>query len=559
MKRVCIFCVLAIWGLSLQGQVLDTLSMDYIETIDKDQKRLVRTEWVLLKKAGKKQEPVTNNVDVWIPSLKKYKGIINGRVNQNDTIDIVLSNREGELLKWAQVKQDAVGTVKQEKPVASFEYQGQFPRDSQQLDLTAKSRFSFRKTIAALSVLRKYEQPSDTVILRVDSLFTPLIGTNWVDTLIQVSQGPKGKERLVREIQLIQSIEGSGKRSYKSLAVKESDRLAPHKIYSGFQVAPQWKWNRLRYDGIGKQGIQFEPLDTLIFAATPLDGTPFNKLLLVDDKGKMHGAALNSAGFSDTVVVSDEKYFEIKLRGKFNLLRRNRVKIDIMRFPRIKRDTFYEVVDTFYQVNRIPQLDTVMFPLKTSEIVVNALLNYEGTANRRISVFIPGIVEEDRNLDYVVYWIGIGDKSIDEYLKLEAEVPPDWAQPGVPIALGAFGMSHPVFLPAVRQKEVYFSLSNKGDMQRMIKGLKPEESSFIKDHYLQNYGIIHADSLEAFSTKDLITGVNGYELHFCAQNESQINTYPIQFKMIGFYTKVISESVSRKLLSIKQQREELKP
>lgn len=575
MRLTLLFSLLFFQLVSGHGQTIDTIAQSFLDTTYANRERLIREEVVFVRQPFKERVSIIDNIDVKVPCLKKYQGIIEGRGTGEDTIVLKLKTKEGKLFKWVRLLSDSL--ITSEVPLDEFNYSGRFPAEGQSLELQAKGKFSFKKTLASLNVERQFLQRSDTIIYTNDTLIIPSLDTIWKiqnglkqvdtimvlwrDTLLQEKQGPLDAQLLLSETRIAQDRQGQANRTHKEI-VTEIQQKKPISISpDGYQLAPQWKWKSLKYERIKGGDTLFATKDTLVFSITAIDDVPIRKLYLSDDQQKVHGVALKATSFKDTIVVEDEAFFELKMKGKLGFFNKRRTKLEVTRFPRSIAQSFYQISDTLYQDIRKDLYDTVMLQIATAETILAARLNYEGQSNQQIPVFVPTQPQGVGNLLFLTYWIGVGEKTLADYVQLESEIPADWAQPGVSAALAAYGLSHPVFLPSLKQKDVFFAFTNTSDMKRMLKGNTPRNPIFIDDNYRGNKGRITRQELQTakIQARDPITNNKGYGYHFCLQNKSEINTYPIQLKIVAYYQQYKDTEVTRKLVGIHHHREELKP
>ncbi len=575
MRLILLFPLLFFQLLSGHGQTIDTIAQSFLDTTYANRERLIREEVISVRQPVKERVSIFNNVEVKIPCLKKYQGIIQGRGSGEDTIVIKLKTKEGKLFRWVKLLSDSL--ITSEVPLDEFNYSGRFPAEEKSLKLQAKGKFSLKKTLASLHVERQFVQSSDTVIHTKDTLIIPTLDTIWktrnglkqvdtikvlwLDTLMQEKQGPLDAQLLLSETRIVQDKKGKVNRTYKQI-VTEVQQKKPIPISpDGYQLAPQWKWKRIKYERIKGGDTLFAEKDTLVFSVTALDDVPIRKLYLSDDKQKVHGAALTAISFKDTIVVGNEAFFELKMKGKLGFFNKRRTKLEVTRFPRSMTQSFYQISDTLFQEVRKDSYDTVMLQIATAETNLAARLNYEGQSNQQIPVFVPTQPKGVGNLLFLTYWIGVGEKTLADYVQLESEIPADWAQPGVSAALAAYGLSHPVFLPSLKQRDVFFAFTNASDMKRMLQGNTPRKSIFIDDNYRGNKGKVTRKGLKTakIQARDPISNNKGYGFHFCLQNKSEVNTYPVQLKIVAYYQQYKNTEVTRKLVGINHHREELKP
>lgn len=243
----------------------------------------------------------------------------------------------------------------------------------------------------------------------------------------------------------------------------------------------------------------------------------------------------NTKEWSHTLLVQDTQSITLSFRGFFSL-KANPTKVQITQSEPAKIKLSRSVTDTTYQRKVVTVYDTVLFPVVDQSLVLSPVWDLEKVPFGQIEVQIPKTVGEGYCLQGMAYWLGIERVCLDNYLKFEATVPPDWSKPGVPPALGALALGRPLIFPPIGNVGVVYNFS-KSPLSRdrfgKISGL-PFRSSLALNAGYRDSIAIKGMCVEGWSQAN---NVSSYNFYACFQNKSTVDPYPVQLKVVGVYFK----------------------
>lgn len=305
------------------------------------------------------------------------------------------------------------------------------------------------------------------------------------------------------------------------------ERLLPNKPRS----LSRTKKTNLRYDA-------FQPGDTLVFTVAAM-GEPLQQVELTHTKGKFRHIQREVESFADTVVAGNEKYWELNLSGKFGW-KKQKANIAVWRIHPARMDTICQNWDTLYAQEYKTVYDTVAVTIIDDSLQLAPVWDIEKKPLGYFELEVPDTLPKGLRLLYVTYWGGINRPCLNAYQNLEASVPKTWSRPGVPPALCAYGMGHPLSLPQVRVSDVDMTFVTTPSAP--LNGLW--EISFRK-----NAGQLTLKQLR----DDLNNGKQAkyYQFWVVFKNKNTVNDYPVQLKMIAFYQEKKLIRMERKIVETK--------
>lgn len=274
----------------------------------------------------------------------------------------------------------------------------------------------------------------------------------------------------------------------------------------------------------------FKKADTLVFSVMS-NSKPLKAIWLSNENDTIINRVYDQTSFLDTIVVQTERKFNLHVQGTRSA-KRLAADVFVTRIRPVPNDTFYLVTDSIYTVKSSTILDTVLFTVLDQTLSIPPIRDIEKEPFAQVEVQIPDSAGAGFALQKVGYWLGIGRECLNNYLALEASVPPTWSKPGAPVALGAFLLGRPLALPRTGVTDVVsrFSTARIGTDQfgrkKAIKTSLP-------------LSILTPDKLFSFCKdgRSLATNTPSYNFYACFQNLSSVNSYPIQLKVVGLYQK----------------------
>lgn len=275
---------------------------------------------------------------------------------------------------------------------------------------------------------------------------------------------------------------------------------------------------------------------------------PFQRLWLTDDNGTLLNTALQQSEFKDTLVIADQKRIQICLRGITGMGRKY-ASIDVQVQQPEQLDTLVFATDSVFQYTTENTYDTLLLTIADVQSSVAPRLNIEGETLQAIDIQVPLRTDDQGRLMYASYWFGLDYPSISAYAELEAEVPLEWAQLGVPLATAAYGAGYPINLPPLRHQDLRFFLATTTEKLRLEQG-ESFRSFYSFGDSRENYGRLSRSTILGGDRETHpIEGYLQERFFLCFQNTNAINTYPLDIKIVGYYRKLLSSSRSLNFVS----------
>jgi hypothetical protein len=471
----------------------------------------------------------------------KSKKIVFDTVPANYAFQLHLNHQLGQPFQGIQLV--LADTILKDAGIASFQYADTFTQLCRPV-LIIKPHLSIKRQMAQITAYR-YIPARPTVRYRTREVLVRSLPNNKKDTLYSIGVEEFGKKKVLEDRLRVT------KKGKNQILHQQKDRIITAKKYppilsqpTGIRYLPRLKPLSLRYS-------TFYPRDTLIFTVTSVDKKPLKQVVLVDDQSVERHRMSNTSVFSDTLVVVKERYFDMKISANPSL-KKQAVKLDVRCIRPTKYDTAYIQFDTLFGFETRLTYDTLAFLIKDDSMLLAATRNIESNPNVQWDLLVPPLLADKDTLHllYVAYWFGITRPCLDQYQFLEASVPKTWSLPGVPPALCAVALQYPLILPRI-------TISDVG-VQMNIVGAKGKKHR-LEASLARNLGVITADALKALVYPEPMPSPNILPMyHFVIDfnNRNTVNAYPIQFKMIAFYSKVTSKK--RVMNTIKTDKKKYK-
>ena len=441
-----------------------------------------------------------------------------------DSFSLVLLSKAGVPFKTVQLSFD---TILARQEVVDFQYRDAKPVAARPV-LKVKAGVSLKRTVANIQV-RRIARP-DAIFEITDSL-SRSGGTTGNDTATvrHLMAGPGPKETLIRAFSTMRNDSGGMVRRSEHLVVQRKT-VKPERL--AFRRASTLKKTELRYDN-------FEKGDTLVFAVNATGKTPLKEIYLYDPQGRRISGNIDALAYSDTIVAGNEPFYSLHIKNKAGW-KKQYADVSVLRIRPVQADSFYTVIDSVYQIKNYFTYDTLLLTIADDSLFLAPLLNIESEPFGCFELLVPKMTPDSARLSHVVYWMGIGRNSIQDYQTLEATVPQNWSRPGAPVALGAYGMGRPLIMPGITTSDVTPAFNKTGARIGKNAGTLFDLS------LRKNTGILSETQL-----KKATANSKGYRFFACFQNKSAVNTYPVQLKMIAYYRKEQLKQRELQLVSIK--------
>ena len=295
----------------------------------------------------------------------------------------------------------------------------------------------------------------------------------------------------------------------------------------------------------------FQRGDTLLFSVTAKK-SPLKAIWLTRNKDTLINRVVDALTFADTVVIQNEQLIILHLEGYFSL-KENAATISVIRIRPVKPDSVAYLVNYSISKKDTASFDTILFTVIDQTLSLSPIREIEREPFAQVEVQIPASLGEGYSLTKAAYWLGIGRDCLNNFLSLEASVPPSWSKPGASPVMGALVLSRSLVLPPIGAVDVISRFSNRPIAVNQ-QGQKINLSSNLPRG--QNAGLLTLKEIKAlcFKGKSLATNSPSYIFFACFQNKNTAIPYPIQLKVVGSYQKrtpVPAQLVSKGAKSIK--------
>lgn len=406
--------------------------------------------------------------------------------------------------------------------------------------LKIKPRCSLKRQVATLSLqtigprrpiqvtdtrevqIRKHPhgQP-DTIVRRYRAVLgkSPvLIDTSYSVTALDTL----GSTRRHRSTQLVLKT-----RAYKA------DTLLP----KGTFLVPRLRKKVIRYNG-------FQKGDTVFFDIKVAGKTPLRSIVLKDHRKLPINSAIDALVFADTLCINDEPYLDLYLTGT-PAWKKQKVTVKVWRIRPSVVDSFHTVKDTVYMTRDSVRYDTLAVTVKDDSLQLAPVLDISSKPPPylgRMEIEIAAKLPNGFRLVSIAYWVGVGATCLADYQTIEKTIPPNWSLPGAPIAIGALGNGHPIFLPHIGTADVAMVFNLSG------KPIAPKETASVLGLSLvKNACVVPVHEFDEVLKPDPKSGL--YRFFACFNNKSTDVAYPVQVKMVAFYRKEKSRQPITKKVS----------
>lgn len=465
--------------------------------------------------------------DVKLPRLKS-RTLNYPTLPAGDTVQVSVMNKTGVPFRTLQLSfgPDAQLLL---RDTAAVQYRTVM-KPGAQMQITLRAQPSLRVQTAFVKITRTPPARPDTLRSFRDSLiqlakipvdfFTnrqsvqlpdgTVVNTSWNGNI------PAGKPgEVVRRARALTIIPGTSKR---------------------MQIQPRGSVRLKNFKNTTRSCTDFMQGDTLIFQVNALKNTSLGRVTLADQDGNVLNSQINpGASFSDTVVIRNEKTLTLTMTPK-PAVRKKYADVSVWRIRASRADTFYTVTDSTFLLHETVQYDTLVVTLFDDSLLLAPIWNIEQSPYADFTVQFASRSPQLGELAFVTYWLGVGRPVIRAFSALDAAVPPEWSRPDVSPFLGALGFRHPLALTEPNSKEVLAVYTN-ADGRKSFRAGKLKSDNRLPMSKGPGYGIADRQELLKGSNRrnDANTGTETLTFYACFQNKSTVNTYPVAFKMAGFY------------------------
>ncbi len=316
---------------------------------------------------------------------------------------------------------------------------------------------------------------------------------------------------------------------------------------------------KLPYTKSEQINYSFEEGDTLLVEIRPFGHNIIRSVTLADSKGGivLAGADIKKGQcFCKRIVIEKTDDYILDLLDKYSFTR-DKVTVKIDRYPKLNpqiydvyRDTIFSDSADLVISHEVVSRDTLVFQLADLSTTISNTLDFEQDPYQIVPITIP--YDQKNAIEELVYWIGLSAEDTIAYQRLEERVtlPPDLLPLSSTPSLVAYQLDRRIPLPATANTNVEFGFS---DVQHKLQFKSSNKlSSNFGRISLQNLQLKHP--LHPIKTPGKET-IEAYQFLVNFKNNSSVNTYPIQVKMIGFGVQTQTQAVTTKSIkSIKKYR-----
>lgn len=442
-------------------------------------------------------------------------------VAAGDTFDLLLVSKSAtpfKKIQWA-------GKTHENKVVFSHRdtmSQASSPK------LKIKPRCFWKRQVATLT-LRSIGQRHSVPVVDTQGIQIRTNQYKQRDTMVLFFRTPPGRQKATIDTSYsVATIDSNGTVRHRSKQLVLKTRT-----YKPDTLLPKGTFGIPR---LGKKVIRygaFQKGDTVFFDVQARGKKPLRTIALKNHKGQWVNGTTDAMAFADTLVMDDDTpYIDLYLRGT-PAWKKQAVSVKVWRIRPTVVDSFYAVKDTFYRTSTHYVYDTLALTVKDDSLQLTPVRDIESDPTGRMEIQVPVTRPDGYDLRFVAYWIGIGQDCLLDYQTIEKTVPPDWGLPGAPLALGAYGMGHPLFLPHLNIGDVAMVFNESG------RRIGPNETaSLLGLSLVKNARVVRVENFEEQLRPDPKS--NLYRFFACFNNKSTVNTYPVQVKMVAYYQKVKS-------------------
>ena len=312
---------------------------------------------------------------------------------------------------------------------------------------------------------------------------------------------------------------------------------------------------------------QFISGDTVLIEVQPFRNNKIQEVYLTNSEG-----GIVVAGSKISVKTPFNKRITIKENGAYMLhikdrnILRKRANIRIVRYPKVDPIRYKIVQDTVFNetadsivVSEINQRDTVFYQITDQTATLFCKRDIEHNSNTSIPVFLPQKMLD--SIQHLVYWIGLSAEDTLQYQFLEQQLQhPSFKGLITSPSVASYAIDKSVQLPAAYNPNVdyYFTdLTNKNLLLRKRQVRQVLVGSVTEP--LPNFGIIEIRKLERLPLTK-IDDVLYYSFFLSLRNNSTVNRYPVQLKIIAYGThkKYITKKI-KTIKEIKSYKVKIKP
>lgn len=295
-----------------------------------------------------------------------------------------------------------------------------------------------------------------------------------------------------------------------------------------------------------------KPKDTLEVIVSNSSGHPFKSATILDDKNKQLTGVVNAASVTLKLVVQNENLLTLKLETR-PARKKQFASISVSRITPVPPSFFYNVSDTLFALTRPVVRDTLLVSLLDDTLSLPPVWNIDAQPASFKQCLVPVSVKPDAHLSHIAYWIGIGRNCLDNYTKMEADMPPPGNGPGVSPPIAAFTMGQFTVLPDTPSHDVdwFFSGDSAHNKPSGNNTLFPEckrsQSCTLRFRRAEKSKL--GTSLVPVSKEQLRFVVN-------FRNRNTVIGYPVRIIVAGCFIRETQGEMTKSVLQTKSFKEE---
>ncbi|MFT5832894.1 MAG: hypothetical protein ACI97N_000516 [Cognaticolwellia sp.] len=285
----------------------------------------------------------------------------------------------------------------------------------------------------------------------------------------------------------------------------------------------------------------FSAGDTIIITITEKNEKSLAKITIEDANSSFKRVAKAVTSMEERIVISADTDFNILLKQRptfkkpFGFRRSVYVKIEKEQYivPEIiEINDFVEMEDVIlYDTTvSITQSDTIFTAVLSEKASLGSLIQ-PGTKTKKTYKIIP-----IPGATFYVYWIGVGDKIVEDYELLKSNMPTSWTALGIIEPIDAYAIGKLNNMPSRPEGEdVIFSIATTKGKENFLKN-QPYRPLFERQGIV-SYGMIDARYVPELEPSFI-----------CLKNNNEVSPIDISLKMVAVtinntFEEIITDSV----------------
>lgn len=479
--------------------------------------------------------------DFSLPRFKS-KWITIAGIPAGDTLSCVVKAKLGQPFKWVKIHFSDGQTVSFEN-ADSAGYYAIPPAGVFRVQIKAQP--SLKRQVATLQISRTPPLRYDTLLTTTDILIKP-----GKDSLVQTIRNAANSAGVQTAWSGVLSTDKPGEqiKRKRTLVVQDNPAKTLKLSPAGTMRIRHRRETRLTYD-------ELAPGDTLKYSVTCRGKAELSEASLTDQDNVQLAKSLNTPVFQGMLVISRQTSVNLVLKAK-KLFKKTYADVNVWRIRPTPSDSFYQTTDSLFRSSETIIYDTTAITILNDSLQMEPLWNLEGKPTQAFQIRVPKKLAKAGDLHYIAYWYGASRAETALYTALEATIPPDWSRPGLPNALGAYALGHPVALPETTSTDLEIAFTSAAQ-KTLFQSKKKYKKLFAT---MPNFDTVKASELSSLGIQEHPAAKDGgaYEFYLCFNNRSTVNTYQTALKVAGFYRKVKTVVKTTAFIETKTSTELLK-